>query len=79
MDHLTRIALQYPKAALAQYDAYLKAKPRGNLAEEALYGKARALDRLKRDAAGAKAWSQLLERFPDSLHAPDAKRRLDVR
>jgi tetratricopeptide (TPR) repeat protein len=68
-----------PKQALVEYGAYLKAKPKGNLAEEALYGKARALDALGRKMDGAQAWTKLLDRFPDSLHAPAAKRRLDVR
>lgn len=65
-----------PAEALRNFDAYLAASGRGNLAEEALYGRARALRRLGEHAEERAAWSKLLERFPNTVHADEARRNL---
>jgi TolA-binding protein len=63
-----------PEQALAQFDQYL-AKP-GDVAEEALVGRATALGRLGRSAAEAAAWREVLSRHPGSVWATQAKNRL---
>jgi tetratricopeptide (TPR) repeat protein len=60
--------------ALAQFNQYL-ARP-GNVAEEALVGRATALGRLGRSAAEAAAWREVLERHPGSVYASHARKRL---
>ena len=60
--------------ALAQFNQYL-ARP-GDVAEEALVGRATALEHLGRSAAEAAAWQQVLERHPGSIYANHAKERL---
>jgi TolA-binding protein len=61
--------------ALERFDAYL-ATGNGALAEEAMLGRALALDRLARKAEARQAWQRLLERFPDSIQASRARARL---
>jgi tetratricopeptide (TPR) repeat protein len=63
-----------PEQALAQFNQYL-ARP-GDVAEEALVGRATALGRLGRSAAEAAAWREVLERHPGSVYATHAKKRL---
>jgi tetratricopeptide (TPR) repeat protein len=63
-----------PEQALAQFNQYL-ARP-GDVAEEALVGRATALGRLGRSAAEAAAWREVLERHPESVYAAHAKKRL---
>jgi TolA-binding protein len=60
--------------ALAQFNQYL-ARP-GDVAEEALVGRATALEHLGRSAAEAAAWRQVIERHPGSIYATRAKERL---
>jgi TolA-binding protein len=60
--------------ALAQFNQYL-ARP-GDVAEEALVGRATALGQLGHSAAEAAAWRQVLERHPGSIYAARAKERL---
>jgi tetratricopeptide (TPR) repeat protein len=60
--------------ALAQFNQYL-ARP-GDVAEEALVGRATALGRLGRSAAEAAAWREVLERHPGSVYASHARKRL---
>jgi tetratricopeptide (TPR) repeat protein len=60
--------------ALAQFNQYL-ARP-GDVAEEALVGRATALGHLHRSAAEAAAWREVLERHPESIYATHAKKRL---
>jgi len=72
---------QAPRAALAQFDAYLGSPRATSLIPEALYGRARALERLGRDKHGderaeRQTWDRLLADFPDSAYAPLARRRL---
>ena len=63
-----------PKDALAQFDRH----PRlgGDVGEEALAGRAAALEQLARTADAIAAWKSLLERYPGSStprgHAPDS-------
>ncbi|MEM9192180.1 MAG: tetratricopeptide repeat protein [Myxococcota bacterium] len=68
-----------PAGALAQYEAYLARSPRGALAEQAIVGRARALGQLGRGGEARRAWETLLEVYPDSLHAPQARRALGNR
>jgi TolA-binding protein len=67
-----------PAAALAEFEASLRGSADGTLAQEALAGRALALQRLGRVAEERKAWEQLLRRFPDSVQADRAKARLEV-
>jgi TolA-binding protein len=62
--------------ALAWFDAYLRAAPRGALAEEARAGRAEAFGRLARRDEEAAAWSDLLASHPGSLHGARARARL---
>lgn len=65
-----------PVRARSLFNEYLARDPSGPLAEEARVGRALACMRLgDRDAERA-AWSELLERHPDSVHAERARRRL---
>jgi TolA-binding protein len=63
-----------PEQALAQFNQYLD-RP-GDVAEEALVGRATALGRLGRSAAEAAAWRDVLERHPGSIYATHARKRL---
>lgn len=68
--------LDRPAGALDCFTAYLAAEPGGTLAEEAMVGRAQALRKMGREADARGAWRSLLERFPDSVHAPTARIRL---
>ena len=64
------------RAALAQFDSYLRASARGPLVAEALYGKGQACALLD-DVGGERAtWQRLLAEHADSPYAPHARRRL---
>lgn len=63
------------EAAVADYDEYL-ADGGAPLTEEAMVGRAQAYRRLGRQAAEREAWAALLRRFPGSLHADQARARL---
>lgn len=65
-----------PADALAGFSAYLDADPRGTLSEEALVGRAQALQELGRSGEMRDAWRSLLARFPESVHAPAAQRQI---
>jgi ferric-dicitrate binding protein FerR (iron transport regulator) len=65
-----------PGKALRRFEAYLSGHPRGPLALEALYGKARALRALGRKADERAALERFLQRFPRALQAGEARRRL---
>ena len=60
--------------ALAQFNQYL-ARP-GDVAEEALVGRATALGNLGRASAEAAAWHEVLRHNPESIYATHAKKRL---
>lgn len=64
--------------ALGQYDAYLADPANSALREEALYGKANALDKLGRTDDATAAWRSMLTEFPSSVYATRAKQRLDA-
>lgn len=60
--------------ALAQFDGHLRRG--GQLVEEALYGKARALRALGRSAEEHEVWRTLATRYPNSIYARSARERL---
>jgi hypothetical protein len=63
-------------AALGSFDQYLRAAPSGPLGEEALRGKAVALHQLGRASEERAVWNELLRRYPGSVYAETARRRL---
>ncbi len=65
-----------PAGALAKFDSYL-ASGAGDLGEEAMLGRATALDRLGRSDEAARAWAALAAAFPDSPYAARARARLE--
>ncbi|HXN32120.1 MAG TPA: hypothetical protein VN894_09670, partial [Polyangiaceae bacterium] len=62
---------------LSQLDDYLAAAPDGMLAPEALFGKARALGMLGRLDEERGQWVGLLTKFPNSVYAAQARRRIE--
>ena len=64
-----------PGDALAQFDRHLKAG--GEVGEEALAGRATALEALHRTDDAIAAWRTLLTRYPGSVYAGRARARLD--
>jgi TolA-binding protein len=65
-----------PDQALAQFEQYLS-RP-GDIAEEALVGRATALGHLGHSTAEAAAWREVLARHPGSVWATQAKNRLSA-
>jgi TolA-binding protein len=65
-----------PTGALSRFDSYLAAGA-GDLAEEAMVGRATALDRLGRSDDATRAWSAVAAAFPDSPYAARARARLE--
>jgi len=63
-----------PGDALAQFDRHLKAG--GEVGEEALAGRATALEELHRTADAIAAWKSLLARYPGSVYGERARARL---
>jgi TolA-binding protein len=63
--------------ALGRFDAYLAAGG-GDLAEDAMVGRATALDRLARKDEATRAWTTLLATFPATPYAAHAKARLET-
>jgi TolA-binding protein len=64
-----------PAGALASFDAYI-ADGSGELGEEAMVGRATALDRLGRTTQAADAWRVLLAAYPETPYAAHARSRL---
>lgn len=63
--------------ALAQFDAYLGSSSSDRaLAEEARLGRALVFSRQGRQEEERRAWQELLDRHPNSLHAARARERL---
>ncbi|HVV49947.1 MAG TPA: tetratricopeptide repeat protein, partial [Polyangia bacterium] len=63
-----------PADALAQFDRHLRLG--GEVGEEALAGRATALEQLHRPSEAAAAWKSLLARYPPSIYAERARARL---
>jgi TolA-binding protein len=63
--------------ALAGFDAYLRAAS-GGLREDALAGRATALDRLGRTEEARRAWAELLEQYPSTTYAAHARARVEA-
>jgi TolA-binding protein len=68
--------LHDPGRALAQFDGYLSAPGETELREEALVGRAIALQSLGRASEEREAWRTLLDAYPSSLSSDRAKERL---
>jgi TolA-binding protein len=66
-----------PVGALEHLDAYLGARDQ-TLKEDVLSARAQALNRLGRSIDEGRAWRELLERFPLSVHAGRARERLQA-
>jgi TolA-binding protein len=64
-----------PEAAVDAYDGYLE-DGQGAVSEEALVGRATALQRLGKKEEERATWQTLLSRYPDSIHADRARARL---
>lgn len=64
-----------PADALSSFDAYLGSGS-GALEEEAMVGRATALERLGRRDEASRAWGDLLAAFPDTPYAAHARVRL---
>ena len=73
---LARLLLDRGDAAgaLVHFDAYLRSGA-GSLREEAMVGRALALERLGRTSDEAAAWNALLDAYPQSVHAARARAR----
>lgn len=64
--------------ALRLFDAYLRATRRGALAQEAAYGRIRALRKLGRRRAERRAMRSFLKYYPGALQAPLVRRRVEA-
>jgi len=65
-----------PAGALASFDAYLRGS--GDLREEAMVGRATALERLGRSEEASGAWASLLAVFPTTPYGTHARARLGL-
>jgi hypothetical protein len=63
--------------ALSGFDAYLRAGS-GELREDALAGRATALDRLGRTDEGRRAWMALLDQCPNTAYGAHARSRVEA-
>ncbi len=68
-------ALDDPREALGHFEAYLRHKPGGFLAEAARAGKVRSLSRLGRHAAAIDAVNYYFEAHPDGVSVAEMLRR----
>jgi len=71
-----------PSDALTQFDRHLKVdgqegEGEGGVVEEALAGRATALEQLHRTTEAVAAWKSLLARYPRSVYGERARARLD--
>jgi TolA-binding protein len=66
-----------PAQALRHFNAYLGQSGHTTLAAEALYGKASVLASLGDQAKEKTAWRELLQRFPSSVYAEQARAQLE--
>jgi TolA-binding protein len=67
-----------PEKALGEFDRYLGDGGTGTVTEEALVGRALALEKLGRREEERAAWRELLAKFPSSVHAAQARARLQA-
>lgn len=65
-----------PAGALEQFGRYLREHADGPLREQALSGRATALEQLGNRSEERAAWEALLREYPDSIHAERARVRL---
>jgi len=72
LEHLRR-----PAKALAHFSQYSAQRPSGALAEEASYGRCAALRALGQTAREIQALEEFLQKFPGSVHAKNARARLE--
>lgn len=63
--------------ALSGFDAYLR-NGSGELREDALAGRATALDRLGRTDEGRRAWMALLDQYPNTAYGAHARSRVEA-
>ena len=63
--------------ALSGFDSYLRVGA-GELREDALAGRATALDRLGRADEGRRAWMALLDQYPNSAYGAHARSRVEA-
>jgi hypothetical protein len=66
-----------PGGALSGFDAYLRAGS-GELREDALAGRAAALDRMGRTDEGRLAWMALLDQYPNTAYGTHARTRVEA-
>lgn len=64
--------------ALGHFERYLAARPGGQLAVEALWGKTRALEALGREAEARRDLQLLMNRYPQSTYATAARAKLGL-
>ncbi|MBW2278445.1 MAG: tetratricopeptide repeat protein, partial [Deltaproteobacteria bacterium] len=72
LDHMGR-----PGRALKSFDSYLARTRKGTLAQEAAFGRARALRALGRTAEEIRALQTFLAAFPAAIQAPRSRQRLE--
>ncbi len=68
----------YYKAPLETYDLLLKKHQTGEIAENALLQKGKALHKLKQDRAAADAYLEFLKKFPQSKIKDEARKNLKL-
>ncbi len=68
--------LRDPAAAERNFDEYLRRFPKGTLAQEAAYGRARALRQLGREAEEATSLERFIDTYPSAVQARVARQRL---
>ena len=68
--------LGQPGRALGLFDRYLARSKRGTLAQEAAYGRARALRKLGRRQAEIESLERFLRTYPGAVQAGLARQRL---
>lgn len=67
-----------PNQALGEFDKYLDGGAKGTVTEEALVGRAIALQKLGKTREERAAWQELLAKFPNTVHAARAKERISA-